>query len=94
MEDDEAGSEGKAMCLMREFTKHFRSVDFTLHPKGIPGEAQGKSSNLKWAAGTVSERYQQSTYRKNVIVTVMDCKFCLKWLITPMSGSCSISCSR
>ena len=50
MEQAEDGARAKAMVLINEYSNKFRSVDFTIHPKGIEGEAQGKSSNLCWAA--------------------------------------------
>lgn len=59
------------MNLIQEFVKKFRSIDFTLHPSDIPGEAPGKGSNMAWAARKLSERYSM-TQRKDVIVTGID----------------------
>jgi hypothetical protein len=72
MEGAEAGSPAKATLLIMEFKQKFRNMHFTIHPKGIPGEAQGKSSNVSWAAKHVCNQYPLSDERKNVIVTVMD----------------------
>lgn len=41
MEQGETGSEVKAQTLISEFATRFQSIEYTLHPRGIPGEAQG-----------------------------------------------------
>lgn len=71
MEARESGCEVKAMHLISEFVKKFRSIGFTLHPGDIPNEAPGKSSNISWAAYKASERYQFKI-RAEVTVTVVD----------------------
>lgn len=71
MEQREHNAELKAMNLIQEFVKKFRSIDFTLHPSDIPGEAPGKGSNMAWAARKLSERYSMNA-RKDVIVTGID----------------------
>lgn len=71
MEQREHNVELKAMNLIQEFVKKFRSIDFTLHPSDIPGESPGKGSNLAWAARKLSERYPL-TQRKDVIITGID----------------------
>ncbi|KAB5536536.1 glycosyl transferase family group 2-domain-containing protein [Coniochaeta sp. 2T2.1] len=71
MEQREKNGELKALSLISEFIKKFRSIDFTLHPSDIPGETAGKGSNCAWAARRMSERYSLHT-RKNVIVTSID----------------------
>jgi hypothetical protein len=71
MEVRESGCDLKAMRLISEFLKKFRSIDFTLHPGDIPNEAPGKSSNIAWAARSASERYQVNI-REDVIITVID----------------------
>lgn len=71
MEQREKNVELKAMSLISEFVKKFRSIDFTLHPSDIPGEAAGKGSNVAWAARKLSERYSLEA-RKNVIITGID----------------------
>ncbi|RFN46966.1 glycosyl transferase gt-a type structural fold protein [Fusarium flagelliforme] len=68
MEQRESTAETKALGLIQEFAKRFRSLDFTLHPSDIPGEAAGKGSNIGWAARKLSEKYP-STLRNSVIVT-------------------------
>ncbi|RFU76213.1 hypothetical protein TARUN_6035 [Trichoderma arundinaceum] len=71
MELRETGGESKALSLIHQFSKKFRSIDYTLHPADIPGEAAGKGSNLAWAARKLSAKYTLSA-RKNVIVTGID----------------------
>lgn len=74
MEQREHNVEMKAMNLIQEFVKKFRSIDFTLHPSDIPGESPGKGSNIAWAARKLSEKYPNSI-RKDVIVTGIDGMF-------------------
>jgi hypothetical protein len=71
MELRETGGEAKALSLVQRYIKKFRSIDYTLHPSGIPGEAAGKGSNLAWAARKLSSNYPMSV-RKNVIITGID----------------------
>ncbi|RYP90617.1 hypothetical protein DL770_003284 [Monosporascus sp. CRB-9-2] len=71
MEAREHNVELKAMTLIQEFVKKFRSIEFTLHPSDIPGESPGKGSNVAWAARTLSEKYGRGV-RKDVIVTGID----------------------
>lgn len=73
MEQREHNVELKAMNLIQEFVKKFRSIDFTLHPSDIPNESPGKGSNMAWAARKLSEKYALDQ-RKNVIVTGIDGK--------------------
>jgi len=61
----------KATRLVNEFSKKFRSIDFTVHPSDIPGEVAGKGSNVAWAARKLSEKYMINQ-RKDVIVTGID----------------------
>ena len=79
MEQREHNVELKAMSLIQEFVKKFRSIDFTLHPSDIPGESPGKGSNMAWAARKLSERYSKAV-RKEVIVTGIDGT----WRCTPI----------
>lgn len=71
MESRENNVELKAMGLVQEFIKKFRSIDFTIHPSDIPGESAGKGSNMAWAVRKLSERYSMEA-RKDVIVTGID----------------------
>lgn len=71
MEAKEEGSDVKANNLIRSFESSFHRISFTLHPCGIPGEAQGKSSNESWAAKQAFDDYP-SEIKKDVIMTVMD----------------------
>lgn len=74
MEAGEAGAAAKANILITEFSKLFRLVEFTMHPRDIPGEAQGKSSNLCWAARYINGKHTDEKSKQNIIVTVIDCK--------------------
>ncbi|KAL2168106.1 hypothetical protein VTG60DRAFT_370 [Thermothelomyces hinnuleus] len=71
MEQREHNAEAKAASFANEFSKKFRSIDFTVHPSDIPGELAGKGSNMAWAARKLSEKYSLGQ-RKDVIVTGID----------------------
>jgi hypothetical protein len=71
MELSEIGAAAKASSLVNDYRTRFRNIEYTLHPRGIPGEAQGKSSNLSWAAQHVTTRYSDPE-KQSVIVTVLD----------------------
>ena len=72
MEQGEEGSVSKAAILITEFKKYFRNIDYTLHPRGIEGEAQGKSSNLRWAAQHLNLEHLKKATQGDVILTVID----------------------
>lgn len=74
MEQREQGGDTKALGLIQEFAKKFRSIDYTCHPGDIPGEAAGKGSNMGWAARKLSAKYP-TEIRKNVIITGIDGMF-------------------
>lgn len=74
MEEREAEGAAKALGLIQQFVKKFRSIDFTSHPGDIPGEAAGKGSNLAWAARKLSAKYGMRQ-RRDVIITGIDGKF-------------------
>lgn len=74
MEQREHNAETKASRFVNEFSKKFRSINYTLHPSDIPGELAGKGSNMAWAARKLSERYSLGQ-RKDVIVTGIDGEF-------------------
>ncbi|TDZ14984.1 hypothetical protein Cob_v012124 [Colletotrichum orbiculare MAFF 240422] len=71
MEQREPNVELKAMTLIQEFVKKFRSIDYTTHPADIPGESAGKGSNVAWAARKLSQKYSMAA-RKDVIITGLD----------------------
>ncbi|CZS90210.1 uncharacterized protein RCO7_08631 [Rhynchosporium graminicola] len=72
MEQGELGCELKATGLQKDYKKRFRHIEYTVHPRGIAGEAQGKSSNLCWAAKYINGKYRNEAEKRNIIVTVMD----------------------
>lgn len=78
MEVRENNVELKAMGLVQEFIKKFRSMDFTIHPANIPGESAGKGSNMAWAVRKLSEKYSMEA-RKDVVITGIDGT--LSWLL-------------
>lgn len=90
MEQREHNAELKAMNLIQEFVKKFRSIDFTLHPSDIPTEAPGKGSNMAWAARKLSERYS-TNQRKDVIVTGIDGTCALNLISLHQSHVCAAS---
>lgn len=71
MEEKEEGSEKKAIRLLEKFHKSFFRISYTVHPSGIPGEAQGKSSNENFAATQAMRDYPDAV-KENVLMTVMD----------------------
>ena len=50
MEESDAGAPERFDILRREFGHSFLAMIGTTHPKDIPGEVRGKSSNEAWAA--------------------------------------------
>ncbi|KAK5766393.1 hypothetical protein LTS12_003310 [Elasticomyces elasticus] len=72
MEQKEEKSEAKAQTLIETFRKSFFRMSYTIHPQGIPGEAQGKSSNESWAAKQACRDYADADMKHNVIITTMD----------------------
>ena len=71
MEQREHNAEFKAMSLISEFLRKFRSIEYTMHPPDRAGESAGKGSNMAWAARKLSENYLLGM-RKDVVVTGID----------------------
>ena len=86
MEQGESGSKEKAAVLIKEYDARFRSIECTLHPRDIPGEAQGKSSNLSWAAKYINAKYPNEILKRSVIITVLDGKKPLPYLSFPLDA--------
>jgi hypothetical protein len=76
MEDKDPEGQKTAFSLITSFPKAFRSIQFTVHPAGLDGESQGKSSNVSWAARQASRNYLDEKARRNCIITVMDGEYC------------------
>ncbi|KAF2213719.1 hypothetical protein CERZMDRAFT_39472 [Cercospora zeae-maydis SCOH1-5] len=72
MEEKEEGSASKAAGLIKSFEASFFRMSYTVHPSGLPGEAQGKSSNEAWAAKQAMRDYPEDWIKRNVVMTVMD----------------------
>ncbi len=72
MEEKDPDAQKTAFTLMNAFPKAFRSIYFTVHPAGVNGESQGKSSNISWAARQASSNYREEKARRNCVITIMD----------------------
>ncbi|KAJ3249355.1 hypothetical protein HDU78_003140 [Chytriomyces hyalinus] len=75
MEDSEAGAAEKARQIMAAFDDQFYGIKFSLHPKNLPGEMRGKSSNICWAAKHCLETMEREELDQT-IVTGMDADSC------------------
>lgn len=64
----ETGVTDKVNILIEEFSTAFFEISCTLHPRGIEGEAAGKSSNVAWATREMNRR--NSSYMMEQIITV------------------------
>lgn len=94
MEQGESGCKEKAAVLIKEYDSRFRIVEYTLHPRDIPGESQGKSSNLSWAAKYINAKYPKENLKRNVIITVLDGKKPLPCLSFPFDTDLNFPHSR
>lgn len=72
MEEKEDKSAFKAQNLITAFEESFYKMSYTIHPAGIPGEAQGKSSNESWAGKQACKDYPDAVLKQNIIMTTMD----------------------
>jgi cellulose synthase/poly-beta-1,6-N-acetylglucosamine synthase-like glycosyltransferase len=74
MEAAENGSVEKAECLREMFARHFAGFYFTVHPRGLPGEIQGKSANEAWAARWIKRKLvEENGYNiDHILVSTMD----------------------
>lgn len=72
MEEKEDKSAFKAQNLITAFDQSFYKMSYTIHPAGIPGEAQGKSSNESWAGKQACKDYSDAALKPNIIMTTMD----------------------
>jgi hypothetical protein len=74
MEAAEAGCEEKAARLQARYRHCFHRLEFTVHPRGLPGEMQCKSANQAWAARWVKRALvDEGGYAlDHLLVTTMD----------------------
>lgn len=72
MEQGEKGSDEKAEKLIKLYGHRFFSMQYTVHPSGIPGEARGKSSNVAWAARFYADNWLIKEEAGQELITVMD----------------------
>ncbi|KUI55323.1 hypothetical protein VP1G_02674 [Cytospora mali] len=61
-----------AEALVSKFSPPFLDIQYSTHPSDIPGESQGKSANVAWAAKAVEKKYLGRASFQDVLVTVMD----------------------
>ncbi|KAJ3071856.1 hypothetical protein HDU98_004706 [Podochytrium sp. JEL0797] len=57
MEATEEGCEAKALSLTTQYASSFHTITSTVHPKNLPGEIRGKSSNSNWACTQLFNRF-------------------------------------
>ncbi|KAK5765718.1 hypothetical protein LTS12_004224 [Elasticomyces elasticus] len=72
MEEKENTAISKALDLVSTFKNSFSRMSYTLHPSGLPGEAQGKSSNESWAAKQACRDHPSVAQKCDTVITVMD----------------------
>jgi hypothetical protein len=74
MEAAEDGCAEKAEQLQREYARQFEHLDYTVHPRGLPGEMQCKSANEAWAARWAKRKLvDELGYNiDHILVTTMD----------------------
>lgn len=72
MEQKQTDALSQASQLIETFRGRFRRIRHTLHPQGLFGEAQGKSSNVSWAAREAEQDYAKDPSKNDIILTVMD----------------------
>lgn len=61
-----------AEALVSRFSSSFLDMQYCMHLSDIPGESQGKSANVGWAAREVEKKYLDRPSFRDVLVTVMD----------------------
>lgn len=72
MEQQETGSDTKAASLISLFQNEFRAVRATFHPRNLPGEIAGKSSNVSFAAREIFSVHRSDPGILDVVITVID----------------------
>lgn len=74
MEAAEANAAQKAETLVAEFSGRFEHIMYAIHPRGLPGEVRGKSSNQSWAARQARRRLvDELGYDINhIVISTMD----------------------
>ncbi len=74
MESGESSAEVKAQQLIAQYRNCFAYMFYTLHPRGLPSEIGGKSSNEAWAGRWIKRRLidEMGWDINTVVVTTMD----------------------
>ncbi|KAJ3262755.1 hypothetical protein HDU77_011839 [Chytriomyces hyalinus] len=75
MEASEEGCAEKAQSIADLFHSSFLSIEFSVHPKNLPGEMRGKSSNVSWAAKHMAATVPAEESHKHII-TATDADSC------------------
>ena len=74
MEQRDPRGEKVGALLVNAFKRSFASIQYTIHPSDIAGEAPGKSSNISWIARKVSSQALSDLLDAEFFLTVMDGK--------------------
>lgn len=74
MEMKDPNAVKQASVLIDAYQGKFHDMQYTIHPADIGGEAQGKSSNISWAARQALEKHRNLPTKTETIFTVMDGK--------------------
>lgn len=72
MEEQDPHAIKVAEALVSKFGPSFFAIQYCIHPSDVPGESQGKSANVGWAAREVEKKYLGRPSFRDVLVTVMD----------------------
>lgn len=74
MEGSEDDAERKAEALVARYKGRFEHLYYTVHPRGLPSETRGKSSNEAWAARWVKRKLiDEMGYDINhIVISTMD----------------------
>lgn len=74
MEAAEAEAARKAEILIAQHTGYFEHIMYAIHPRGLPGEIRGKSSNQSWAARQAKRKLvDELGYDINkIVISTMD----------------------
>jgi hypothetical protein len=73
MEEADAGAPARYEELSRRYGQSFLAMIGTTHPKGIPGEVPGKSSNEAWAAKRAKQLFCDEMGYDLDMLTVTSC---------------------
>ncbi|KAK4187720.1 glycosyl transferase family group 2-domain-containing protein [Podospora australis] len=72
MEERDPGAMEIAEALISRFGTSFFCIQYSVHPSDVPGESQGKSANVAWAARAVEDKYKGRPCFQDVLITITD----------------------